>query len=163
MKQGGYLDGVKKRLPSTGGILATITTMGNMFLHLRQVIDFRVQKGSRQVGKLWNVGVIVSINVMNKISWFIARQQATCPLVTLTTGQSLPTIFRTRWPRSDLGGNISDAPAAVGRGLKRVDCLVRGAEDHLWQRSWGPDQLQVTNDPNRTGGVNGGVLDPDPN
>lgn len=70
MKQGGYLDGVKKRLLSTGGILATITTMGNMFLHSRQVIDFRVQRLPRPVEKLWNVAVIVSINVMNKSSWF---------------------------------------------------------------------------------------------
>jgi len=70
MKQGGYLDGVKKRLLSTEGILATITTMGNMFLHSRQVIDFRVQRLPRPVEKLWNVAVIVSINVMNKSSWF---------------------------------------------------------------------------------------------
>ncbi len=70
MKQGGYLDGVKKRLPSTEGILTTITTMGNMFLHSGQVIDFREQRRPRRVGKLWNVEVIDSINVMNKSSWF---------------------------------------------------------------------------------------------
>ena len=67
---GGYLDGVKKRLLSTEGILATITTMGNMFLHTRQVIDFRVQRCLGEVVNLWNLAVIVSINVMNKSSWF---------------------------------------------------------------------------------------------
>jgi hypothetical protein len=70
MKQEGYLDGVKKQVLSTEGILTTITTMGNMFLHMRQVIDFREQRCPRWVGKLWNVVVIDSINVMNKSSWF---------------------------------------------------------------------------------------------
>lgn len=73
MKQGGYLDGVKKRLRLTEGILATITTMGNMFLHSRQVIDFRVQRRPRPIGKLWKMAPIVSINVMNKSSWFYRK------------------------------------------------------------------------------------------
>ena len=73
MKQGGYLDGVKKQLLLTEGILATITTMGNMFLHSRQVIDFRVQRCQNQAFKLWNPAAIVSIKVMNKSSWFIAK------------------------------------------------------------------------------------------
>ena len=73
MKQGGYLDGVKKRLLSTGGILATITTMGNMFLQTRQVIDFRVQRCPREVVNLWNPAPIVSINVMNKSQLVLAQ------------------------------------------------------------------------------------------
>ena len=68
MKQGGYLDGVKKQLLLTEGILATITTMGNMFLQTRQVIDFRVQTCPNRVRKLWNIMAIVCINVMNKSS-----------------------------------------------------------------------------------------------
>jgi len=79
MKQEGYLDGVKKRLLSTEGIVATITIMGNKFLHSRQVIDFRVQSGQRRLRKLWNVAVIVSINVMNKSSWFYRKATSHLP------------------------------------------------------------------------------------
>jgi hypothetical protein len=57
----------------TEGILATITTMGNMFLHSGQVIDFRVQRCPNQGCKLWNSAAIVSIKGMNKSSWFYRK------------------------------------------------------------------------------------------
>ena len=79
MKQGGYLDGVKKRSLLTEGILATITTMGNMFLHFRQVIDFRVQRCPNQAFKLWNPAAIVSIKVMNKAIGFTAKATSNLP------------------------------------------------------------------------------------
>ena len=53
--------------------------MGNMFLHLRQVIDFRVQTRPSEGWKLWNLAAIVSIKVMNKSSWFIAKATSNLP------------------------------------------------------------------------------------
>ena len=109
MKQGVYLDGVKKRLLSTEGILTTITTMGNMFLHMGQVIDFRVQRGPTRVEKLWNVAAIISINVMNKSSWFYRKATSSLPLCYLHNWPVFTNIFsRIRWPKSDLGGNVND-------------------------------------------------------
>src|SRR5687768_7197220 len=99
MKQEGYLDGVKKRLLSTEGMVATITIMGNKFLHSRQVIDFRVQKGPRRLRKLWNMAVIVSINVMNKSSWFYCKATSHLPPCYLHNWPVLyQQIFRIRWP-----------------------------------------------------------------
>jgi hypothetical protein len=50
----------------TPSILATIPRMSNMFLHFRQVIDSRRQKGWVWVRKLWKCSTIKSIKVLNK-------------------------------------------------------------------------------------------------
>ena len=91
MEQEGYLDGAKKQVLSTRSILATITTMGNMFLQNGQVIDFRVQSCPKQLAKLWKVVVIVSIKVMNKSSWLSQGNKQLAPLLPFTTGQSVST------------------------------------------------------------------------
>ncbi len=94
--------------------------MGNMFLHHGQVIDFRAQSCHRRQPKLWKVVVIVSIKVMNKSSWFIARQTSNCPLVTFTTGQSASTkSIRGPGPTS---GAMSMIATSVKPFSKKLSC-----------------------------------------
>ena len=105
-----------------------------MFLHLGQVIDFRVQRCPRRVQKLWNVAAIISINVMNKSSWFYRKATSKLPPCYLHNWPVCRQFFKFDGP-GPTSGAMSMIATSVKPFSKKLSCpssnlllsFIRGA------------------------------------